>query len=94
MFEGGKKLGYGKCVWADGNQFEGTWDGSSLNGLGVYTYTNGNRYVGYWVNSKWHGVGVFHFHAGIGSEWYSGEFNNGTAHKVGLCKSWNGDMYL
>jgi len=52
MFEDGKKLGFGKCVWSDGNSYEGTWNGGSLNGLGVYNYTNGNKYVGPWENAK------------------------------------------
>ena len=52
--------GFGRCIWNDGNWYEGNHRDGSLNGEGVYHIKNGNWYQGCWKNAKKDGFGTLH----------------------------------
>ena len=40
--------GEGKCIYSNGNVYEGTFEKSKRHGQGKYTFTDGNQYEGSW----------------------------------------------
>lgn len=49
FFVDGKKSGQGVLKYADGSQFEGSFEGNRIEGTGVYK-TNGHQWKGTWKN--------------------------------------------
>jgi len=56
----GKKSGWGKITYMNGDWFEGTFVDDKRNGQGVYYFASGNRYEGTYVDGKRNGQGVFY----------------------------------
>ena len=51
----GKRKGYGKKVFKNGDRYEGEWDNDMANGKGRYDHADGDVYEGFWKNDKAHG---------------------------------------
>ena len=59
-FWDGKKHGFGKYTWANGDVYEGEWkDGTQGHGFGKYTLAHGDVYEGEWKDLKQHGRGKY-----------------------------------
>ena len=53
----GKKHGYGKMTYYDGNVYDGTWKDDKRDGHGTLIGPKGGKYVGAWVNDERSGLG-------------------------------------
>jgi hypothetical protein len=53
--------GFGKCVYANGDSYEGYWLNSKPHGLGVYVWKSSGRYEGEFFEGLMHGVGKREF---------------------------------
>lgn len=51
-FEGGKRTGKGKFIYANGDKYEGAWKDGRPNGLGAKIAKNGKIKSGTWENGK------------------------------------------
>lgn len=72
----GKRHGYGKYVFPNGDVFEGEWKMDVRNGKGKITYINDHSvYVGDWKNGKKDGQGVYKFKNGAQ---YHGKYTQHT----------------
>ena len=94
-FSQGKRHGYGKYFWNDGNRYEGEWKDGSRTGYGNHLYKNLDRYQGDWVNGIKHGKGKFFWKDG---DRYEGEYKNDKRNGQGKyfwgdSSKWAGDYY-
>ena len=55
----GKKQGFGKMFWKDGDRYRGDWGDDLPEGKGEYFWSNGNKFVGQFQNGLPSGEGVF-----------------------------------
>ena len=57
--------GEGKCVWASGDVFEGSWCGGKHHGAGTFTWwKTGSAYTGAWDKGVIHGQGTMRYSSG------------------------------
>ena len=70
---GGQKHGQGKCLYHNGDVYEGDWRYEHRNGVGKQTFRNGDRYEGAWVNEEMHGIGSITWSNGLR---YCGRFEH------------------
>ena len=55
-FVNGKKEGFGKCIWENGEYYQGQWKNDKNHGKGIIYYKNGNiKYEGEFVNNNYEG---------------------------------------
>jgi hypothetical protein len=57
----GECEGRGKCVFADGNVYEGEWKADKREGRGIERYANGGGYEGEFKASKKEGRGIYRY---------------------------------
>ena len=62
----GKRHGFGRRVWSNGNQYEGQWVEERMMGQGKLTYVEGRTYEGGFLNNLRHGQGKEEFGNTIG----------------------------
>ena len=55
----GKKHGFGKMIWKDGDKYRGDWKHDLPEGKGEYNWANGNKFVGLFHLGLPSGEGVF-----------------------------------
>ena len=55
----GKKQGFGRMVWKDGDKYRGDWREDLPEGKGEYQWFNGNKFVGQFHEGLPSGEGVF-----------------------------------
>jgi hypothetical protein len=61
----GKRNGYGRLVYENGDVYKGYWKDNLRDGFGAYRYKcNSAKYKGQWVDNKKHGTGTTHFKIG------------------------------
>lgn len=54
-----KKQGYGRCVYHNGDTYDGMFDNNQRNGKGTYVSSAiGRKYNGEWKDDKMHGTGI------------------------------------
>ena len=53
-------------TWANGDRYEGQWDGDKRNGKGTKHFANGDKYEGEWVDGQMTGPRCAHV-----GEWLS-----------------------
>ncbi len=85
-----KKHGKGKCIFNNGDIYDGEWSNNEINGYGTMKYKNGNKYEGEWLNGKKHGKGKCIFDNG---DIYNGEWSNAKMDGYGTMKYKNGNKY-
>ena len=60
----GRSEGRGKCVWADGDVYEGEWKAGEKEGQGIYRYASGAVYEGEYKAGKQEGQGTYLYASG------------------------------
>lgn len=88
--EDGKRHGWGKGTYANGDIYEGDYENDNFHGKGKFTFTNGNIYEGDWVNGKRHGKGKFTW---ANNDVYEGDWEHGKKHGKGTFTYSDGDVY-
>jgi hypothetical protein len=48
----GKRNGFGKMIYCDGDIYEGEWIDNEIKGKGIYSYKNGEKLDGVFLNGK------------------------------------------
>jgi len=86
----GKKQGYGKVTFPNGDTYEGNWENDQMDGLGIYTWKIGGRYEGAFEAGKIQGAGKRSYASG---NVYEGEFLDGKKQGKGVMVFSNGDIY-
>lgn len=77
----GKKHGWGKLTWDDGDCFEGEFqDDEKIKG--TFRWSSGDTYEGQWKNDLMHGQGNYLYADGRS---YSGWWEKGYRHGLGAC---------
>jgi hypothetical protein len=82
--------GFGKCVYANGDSYEGYWQASKPHGLGVYVWKSSGRYEGEFFEGLMHGAGKREFVSGAV---YTGDFRQSTKSGQGVQVFANHDRY-
>ncbi len=72
--------GYGKYVWASGDEYIGNWKNNQQNGNGSFTFASGGKYTGEFKNGKRNGTGTYIWSDG---EKYTGQWMNDKQHGEG-----------
>jgi len=54
-FQNEMPAGYGKIIYANGDQYEGNWSNGSFQGQGTLSLNSGERIVGFWDNGIYAG---------------------------------------
>ncbi|XP_046390944.1 MORN repeat-containing protein 3-like [Ischnura elegans] len=76
----GKRDGYGRQIYENGDVYIGNWSEGKCSGHGRMWYKNGDFYEGDWINNKPHGYGIF---VHVNGCRYEGEWMNGLRHGYG-----------
>jgi hypothetical protein len=69
----GRPHGHGSLVFAQGDRYDGEFEGGRRSGRGVYTYANGDVYTGMWKKDVREGEGVLRYANG---DVYNGQWCN------------------
>ncbi len=72
--------GYGKYVWANGDNYTGNWTDVKMHGNGTYLFGSGSKYSGDFEFGKRHGQGTYTWSSGTS---YSGFWQNDLQHGEG-----------
>lgn len=51
--------GYGKYIWANGDEYVGNWKNGEKEGEGTYIFATGSKYTGEFKNGKRYGKGTY-----------------------------------
>mmetsp|Transcript_27150 Transcript_27150/g.26814 ORF Transcript_27150/g.26814 Transcript_27150/m.26814 type:complete len:333 (+) Transcript_27150:275-1273(+) len=86
----GKRSGYGKIKYSNGDQYEGNWENDKRSGKGIYKWKDWGVYEGDFEDGIIKGVGKRTYNSG---NIYIGEFKNGKKEGRGEMKFKNGDKY-
>ena len=57
-FINGKRQGFGVCIFANKERYEGIWKNDLMHSIGKYTYNNGCTYSGDFRNGVAEGIGT------------------------------------
>ena len=57
--------GQGKCVWPQGDAYEGDWKDGKHHGVGTFLWKSGSSYTGAWDAGMIHGEGKMVYSSGI-----------------------------
>ncbi len=71
----GKRHGWGKLVWNDGERYRGDFVNGDRTGQGTYHFKNGSVYKGEFLKNKMHGKGFFRRKDGSSQQ---GRWENGV----------------
>ncbi|XP_057455756.1 phosphatidylinositol 4-phosphate 5-kinase 9-like [Lotus japonicus] len=82
--------GCGVRVYANGDVYEGEFQGGKCVGSGVYYYSMNGRYEGDWVDGMYDGCGVETWARGSR---YRGQYRQGLRHGFGVYRFYTGDVY-
>jgi hypothetical protein len=74
-FKSGYFNGYGRFLWANGDEYKGEWINNDRHGRGVYKSRNGDFYLGEWSYDRYHGKGLLRSHDG---KTFEGIWDKGT----------------
>lgn len=87
----GKRSGVGRMVWANGDQYEGVWEGDAMSGgQGEFLRAaDGSYYRGTWKSGKPHGSGK----AVVGNRHYEGDWAQGALEGQGCFRFDSGSTY-
>jgi len=85
-----KMSGHGTYWWADGSQYQGTWENDKKSGYGTRWYMDGGRYEGMWENDKRHGDGVYRYCQSDSRDVFIGKWNDDVAVGEGILKKKDG----
>ena len=69
----GRPHGHGSLVFAQGDRYDGEFEGGRRSGRGAYTYANGDVYTGMWKKDVREGDGVLRYSNG---DVYNGQWAN------------------
>ncbi len=72
--------GYGKYVWANGDEYIGNWKNGKQDGEGSYTFSTGSKYTGEFKNGLRYGMGTYIWADG---EKHTGQWMNDKQHGEG-----------
>ncbi len=72
--------GYGKYVWAEGDEYIGNWVGGLMDGSGTYIFSGGSKYTGEFKATKRNGQGTYTW---ANEESYTGFWQNDKQHGEG-----------
>lgn len=86
----GKRHGFGRVTWEDGNTYAGEWRDDAPHGRGRFTMPNGSYHEGEWRNGKANGLGMAVWHNGAR---YYGEWRDGRLDGRGTLTFANGNRY-
>ena len=86
----GQREGRGKCVWANGDVYEGEYKADKKEGRGIYRHANGEVYEGEWKADKNEGRGIFRYANG---EVYEGEWKADKIEGRGIYRFADGGVY-
>jgi hypothetical protein len=81
--------GHGRWIFADGDSYDGEWNGGLMHGKGMYRFSTGDIYEGDFVKGLQHGVGTFI----SSSVKYVGQWSNGKRHGKGATICATGCVY-
>ena len=87
----GKRQGYGRNVWGNGDVYEGDWESDAQNGWGRNLWIDGSRYIGCYLNNQKHGLGEYIWDD---STSYIGEWRENIINGVGKYSWGDGRQYL
>lgn len=73
-FINGRKEGFGRYYFKNGNIYNGQWHENHMHGKGSMKFKSGDFYEGAWYHDQRHGKGVYKYADG---SVYEGEFANG-----------------
>ena len=89
-FKNGKREGYGKYIWENGEYYIGQWLNDKKHGKGILYNTNRNiKYDGDFVNDKFEGYGKYIYENG---NYYIGKWLNNKMHGKGIVYYKNGNI--
>ena len=89
-FKNGKREGYGKYIWENGEYYIGQWLNDKKHGKGILYNTNRNiKYDGDFVNDKFEGYGKYIYENG---NYYIGKWLNNKMHGKGIEYYKNGNI--
>ena len=86
----GKREGFGKYFYSNGEIYEGEFQNNLKNGKGKYLFYNKDIYEGDYKNGKIHGKGKYLY---IEGDSYEGEYKNGHRDGQGTYIYANGNRY-
>ena len=75
-------------TYANGDRYEGEWQGGRPHGRGAYTWASGDRYEGEWRAGRMHGRGTYVWTDGT---LYEGGWREGLKHGAGTYSWSDGD---
>lgn len=88
--ESGKRSGFGRVSFENGDKFEGEWVNDFMHGFGLYIWKDNGWYKGEILNGEIRGRGIRKF---LDGSIYEGEFVKGKRHGNGKMTFKNGDIY-
>lgn len=89
--ENGRKHGYGRCVYDNGDTYVGEFRNGTKHGRGAYTLQNGDVYIGEFRDNQRNGSGIYFYDNG---DSYAGEFENGERGGYGVYTYASGARYV